>query len=343
MKRKKNGTEPLHLLNSPQSDKTGLLKAGTLSLFLHIAFVIIVFSLGLRSTMTKMPPSVYRVTIRPLLGDGLPKGASGSPGSEGLPASPPVEKPKPVEKPITKEPKKGEVPHETKKQKPQELVKKDEKVEGLKKSTKKEEKIEKEVRSRETLQEALEEIRKKAALDKIQRRVARREEPEKGQIEGPSTTPSSQTSIGSSSKNLSGPGSGVGTGTGSGTGIGTGSGDGTGSGGSPTGSPWGSPFGGSTALQSKLDEYYSTIWEEIKKEWAIPGDISKGRVDLETTIVIIVEKDGRIQKSWFEKRSGNALYDQSAMRAIKKAEPLPPIPKELNDNTLEIGINFLPE
>jgi TonB family protein len=341
MKRRQDGTEQLHFLNSLQSDKTGLLKAGTLSLLLHIAFVIMLFSFSLRSTMTKMSPSVYRVTIRPLLGDGLPKGGSGLPGPEGLPASLPVEKLKPVEKPSPKESKKGEVPNAAKKQKPQELLKREEKIEGFKRSTKKEEKFEKERRSTESLQDALEEIRKKAALDKIQRRVARREESVKGQMEGPSTTLPSQEPIGSSSKNLTGSGSGGGTGTGSGTGAG--SGTGTGSGGSPTGSPWGSPFGGSSALQSKLDEYYSVIWQEIKKEWALPGDLPKEKADLETTIVIVIERDGKIQKSWFEKRSGNALYDQSAMRAIKKADPLPPIPKEFTDNTFEIGINFYPE
>jgi TonB family protein len=61
---------------------------------------------------------------------------------------------------------------------------------------------------------------------------------------------------------------------------------------------------------------------------------------LETIIIIIIERDGKIQKWWFEKKSGSALYDQSAMRAIKKAEPLPSLPKELNKDILEFGILF---
>jgi TonB family protein len=96
-------------------------------------------------------------------------------------------------------------------------------------------------------------------------------------------------------------------------------------------------------LESQLSKYYSLIWAKIKGSWTIPENLLKEKVDLETVIVLIIEKDGRIQKVWFEKKSGNELYDQMAMRAIKKAEPLPPIPNELNENTLEFGIRFFPD
>lgn len=92
-----------------------------------------------------------------------------------------------------------------------------------------------------------------------------------------------------------------------------------------------------------MNDYYSTIWAKIKNEWSLPENLSKEKADLEAIIVIVVERDGTVQNSWFEKRSGNALYDQMAMRAVKKAEPLPPIPKEFSDKTFEIGIRFHPE
>jgi TonB family protein len=111
----------------------------------------------------------------------------------------------------------------------------------------------------------------------------------------------------------------------------------------PPNVPMVSPSKTSTAMEAKLNEYYSMIWAKIKEAWTIPENLLKEMVDLETVIVIIIEGDGKIQKSWFEKKSGNDLYDQMAMRAIKRAEPLPPIPKELNEKTLEIGIRFLPD
>ena len=96
-------------------------------------------------------------------------------------------------------------------------------------------------------------------------------------------------------------------------------------------------------LQAIQGGYYGMIWAKIKGSWTIPEHLLKERVDLETIIVIIIERDGKVKKSWFERKSGNALYDQMAMRAIIKAEPLPPIPKELNQESLEIGIRFFPD
>jgi len=95
--------------------------------------------------------------------------------------------------------------------------------------------------------------------------------------------------------------------------------------------------------ESKLNDYYSMIWAKIKEAWTIPDQLLKDRVDLEAVIVVIIDRDGKVQESWFEKKSGNGLYDQMAMRAIKKAEPLPRIPKEFKEKTLEIGIRFLPD
>ena len=270
--------------------------------------------------MTKIGPSIYRVTIRSFSpqGDGTPLG-SPIPGPPGrtveLPSSPPGEKPKPAAN------QKGTEKTEATKSRQKKAEKK---VEAAEKGWS----LEKRKKSLKSLEEAIEDIDKKAALEDIQKKVARRERSERGaKEESPVTRPSQGVMA-----------------SGSGTGTGTGSGTGSGPVGSPSGgSPWGSSSGGSSALESKLNDYYSTIWAKIKKEWTLPEDLPKGKKDLETVIVVIVERDGKVQKSWFEKRSGNAHYDQSAMRAIKKADPLPPIPKEFSDETFEIGIRFHPE
>lgn len=303
------------------SDGDGLLKAGAFSLFIHVALAIVLTVSG-RSSMKEMGPSTYRVIIRPYAphGDGGPLGSS-VPGRGGspAPASEPAEKPKSVEKPRAVESKKKEAAHAEGKQKSHERS-----VEGLKRTLKKED-LDKQ-KSYKHLQEALEEINRKAALDRIQKKVAFREKSERGTTEE------------SGGKEPAGASSGRGTGSGSGTGTGSGSV------GSPTGgSPWGSLTGGSSEFASKENDYYNMVEAKIKKEWTMPGDLPKGGRNLETIIIIVIDRSGKIRKSTIEKRSGNSHYDQSAMRAVKKAEPLPAIPKEFSDETIEIGIRFHPE
>lgn len=317
MRRQKGGSRRPHLLHHPASpEKGGWWTAGIFSLLLHITLVA-TLTVGLKPTMTKMKPSVYRVTIRPFSpqGDGSPLGSSvvERPGPAIIPPAP-----LPAQKTIDE------------KTKPVENQKGHKVVEGLKSHQKKSEKkmaavekedlSEKQKNSLKNLQDALEDIRKKAALEQIKKNLVRRETLEKEQTKEASATHSSQG------------------------GIASGSGTGTGSAGSPTGgSPWGSSSGGSSALESKLNDYYDAIWAKIKKEWTLPENLPKGKTYIETTIVIVIDREGKVQKSWFERKSGNTLFDQRAMRAIKKAEPLPPIPNEFSDTTLEMGFRFHPD
>jgi TonB family protein len=93
---------------------------------------------------------------------------------------------------------------------------------------------------------------------------------------------------------------------------------------------------------SKVNEYYRLIWRKIKDQWTVPEDVHKEMAGLETIIVLKINKDGKVQEMWYEKRSGNPQYDQTAWQAIKKAEPFSPFPKEFGDDTFEIAIRFRP-
>ena len=342
------------LIDTVQSETGRLLKFGILSLLLHIALGVFLI-VNLQSQFLKKMPSVYRVTIRPYAPRGAMQSVNPGGGPEGittalftqesktdesLKGSAMVEKAKPDLK--MEKPERVESSQPAKKQKSFEQPTREGMGRGIDFS-KKGEKQKNEKESTKSLQEAIEDVHKKVALDEIQKRVARRGKIEKQSADGESM--GRQSAEGQPpSKSLqrqTGPSSGMRSGSEAGTGTGPGIGSGTG--GYPIGGvPWGSPQG-SSAWNSRLDEYYSMIWAKIKEEWTLPENLPKGKTNLETTIVVLIDRDGRIQKSWFEKRSGNALYDQMAMRAIKKAEPLPSIPKEFSDKTLEIGIRFYPD
>jgi len=334
--------QPRHLIDSAKSDTGGLLKTGILSLLLHM-ILIIFLALNLKPAVTKTQ-SIYHVTLRPFSPPGRIQSATPGGNSGGTSPSQPTEQLKLGDKEgrVGEQPKldrkgekpeKGEALQSAKKQKVYERWRKAEIEASIRSPSQKGEKPKKERESNTSLQEALADIHKKVALDNIQKRVEKRTPEGRSAArqtgEGQPPLDSSQSQTGPSSKG--GSGSGVGTGIGSGAG------------GYPIGGvPWGSPQG-SSAWNSKLDDYYNMIWAKIKEEWTLPENLPKGKIDLETTIVVIIDREGKVRKSWFEKKSGNGLYDQMAMRAIKKAEPFPPIPKEFSDNTFEIGIRFHPD
>lgn len=82
------------------------------------------------------------------------------------------------------------------------------------------------------------------------------------------------------------------------------------------------------------DSYYAIISEMIWSKWVYPDT---GFAGLEVIISIRIDGKGNIVYHEIEKGSGNALFDQSALRAISKANPLPPPPTGIET---EVGIRF---
>lgn len=85
---------------------------------------------------------------------------------------------------------------------------------------------------------------------------------------------------------------------------------------------------------SALNDYYALIVNMIRRQWVYP-EIFKG--NLEAIVSIKILSDGSVKIDRVEKSSGNPLFDRYALRALSKASPLPPPPKEL-----EVGIRFNP-
>ncbi len=97
---------------------------------------------------------------------------------------------------------------------------------------------------------------------------------------------------------------------------------------------------GSRPADIRFRAYYDQVWARIKAEWVLPDGVAGADGKLLTIISIRISSLGVIEEQWFERSSGNIYYDQSAVRALKKASPLPPLPDELRGETLKVGINF---
>lgn len=86
---------------------------------------------------------------------------------------------------------------------------------------------------------------------------------------------------------------------------------------------------------SVADDYYIKVTRQIWDKWGIPRDMKEKK--LEAIVSIRIMRDGSVQIIGIEQRSGNSLFDRSALAAIKDASPLPPPPYEM-----EIGVRFYP-
>ncbi len=91
----------------------------------------------------------------------------------------------------------------------------------------------------------------------------------------------------------------------------------------------------------RFNRYYTAVYNKIYNSWVLPGYGSKKQ--LEAVVNIRIARNGKILSTSFEQRSGSAYFDRSVLRAIKKADPLPPLPVGFNEKYLELGIRFIPE
>ncbi|MDP2645624.1 MAG: cell envelope integrity protein TolA [Desulfobacterales bacterium] len=91
-----------------------------------------------------------------------------------------------------------------------------------------------------------------------------------------------------------------------------------------------------------LGIYKLEISNHIESRWAFPEQIAGGQTGLETVLIIKIMPNGEIKNIWFEKRSGNNYFDDSAYKAIVKSNPLPPLPKGFLMSEYNVGLIFTP-
>lgn len=85
--------------------------------------------------------------------------------------------------------------------------------------------------------------------------------------------------------------------------------------------------------------YYALIWSRIKGLWTIPRGLLP-QENIESLVNIQILRDGTIAHAALEKSSGNRYFDDSALRTVKKANPLPPLPEAFREGAVEVGIRF---
>ncbi len=108
--------------------------------------------------------------------------------------------------------------------------------------------------------------------------------------------------------------------------------------GATQGSTAGSPEG-STAASALLNLYGQKVREAIEREWRLAND--QGISGLKTVVEVQIRKSGEIINMQVVKTSGNAMFDQSAIRAVQRAS-LPAVPEFIVQSNTKLILTFIP-
>lgn len=90
---------------------------------------------------------------------------------------------------------------------------------------------------------------------------------------------------------------------------------------------------------ARMNRYYAMLWARIKSQWILPQSILP-RENIEAVVHAKILRNGAVTDVSLEKRSGNRYFDESAMKAVRKANPLPPLPEWARGSSMEIGVRF---
>lgn len=76
-------------------------------------------------------------------------------------------------------------------------------------------------------------------------------------------------------------------------------------------------------------KYQAQIRWKIMREWIVPVKFTEEGQGLNARLEVMINMDGDVVSVRWASRSGNESFDQSALRAIKKASPFPKPPDKL--------------
>jgi TonB family protein len=86
--------------------------------------------------------------------------------------------------------------------------------------------------------------------------------------------------------------------------------------------------------------YLAAVRNKIGSRWVPPQGVDARGRPVKTVVYFRVHRDGKISEVSVESSSGYAFFDQTAMRALLSATPLPPLPAGFPDNYLGVHFGF---
>ncbi|MCI0699096.1 TonB family protein [candidate division KSB1 bacterium] len=100
--------------------------------------------------------------------------------------------------------------------------------------------------------------------------------------------------------------------------------------------------GGGNVMKIDAEEfpfpyYLVQVQNKIEQQWHAPSRQEQRA----TTVYFKISRSGEVEDVKIEQSSGNALFDQAAMRAVYYASPLPPLPAGSGLQSLGVHFDFV--
>jgi protein TonB len=100
-------------------------------------------------------------------------------------------------------------------------------------------------------------------------------------------------------------------------------------------------FAEGESLKDDIRVYYFELMRRINEFWWMSG-AAKGTFTSPVSINLSISRDGKVVACELLESSGNREEDQALLDAVKKAQPLPPLPKSFYQQTFNAPIRFVP-
>jgi TonB family protein len=92
------------------------------------------------------------------------------------------------------------------------------------------------------------------------------------------------------------------------------------------------------AANFEFTYYLLVIRNRIASVWSPPAGLAPGGEQIRTVVYFRITRSGEIAEIRLEKPSGVSFFDQSAIRAVTIANPMPPLP--LGFSAPDLGVHF---
>ena len=92
------------------------------------------------------------------------------------------------------------------------------------------------------------------------------------------------------------------------------------------------------AVALKYPFYMNALKRKINENWSPPGAGFAQKREL--LVVFTIQRDGSVRGAEIEQSSGDAFYDQAAIRSVRRATPFPPLPPGYPEENMKIFFSF---